>query len=165
VEQKQFRGPATFPGSREGWLKASLAWLGVIAFSSTALAGRWAEDTFDSIASALSVVFPLRQAGLYHIFAFGAEKSVHVTMFFVLALLLWNAVPERFRHPLVITLAGTLIGIGSELLQAFFPGRDPTIRDVLINGATTAVGACLASYFYRRQSLNRVSITAELKRS
>jgi VanZ family protein len=146
-------------------LKVSLAWLGVIAFSSTALAGRWAEDTFDYLASAVSVIIPLRQSGLYHVFAYGAEKSVHVTMFFVLALLLWNAVPERFRNPLAITVAGTLIGVGSELLQLLFPGRDPAIRDVLINGTTTAIGACLASYFYRRQSLNGSPLAAELERS
>ena len=47
------------------------------------------------------------------------------------------------------TLAtGFAIGIASELLQFVFPGRDPAVRDALINFAGTILGAFAFTLFF-----------------
>ncbi len=61
-------------------------------------------------------------------------------MFFILALLLCQALPSGRRKEYQVIAAGAIIGSCSEYLQSFFPGRDPAIRDVLINVAGTALG-------------------------
>jgi VanZ family protein len=40
-----------------------------------------------------------------------------------------------------VVLAGLIVGTASELLQRAFPGRDPAIHDVLINGLGALFGA------------------------
>jgi VanZ family protein len=73
-----------------------------------------------------------------------ADKSVHVGLFFILALLSWNSVmrPARIRFAIVLGI-GLLVGSTSEFLQRFFPGRDPSFSDVLINFGSAAIGALL----------------------
>jgi VanZ family protein len=69
-----------------------------------------------------------------------ADKGVHVSLFFVLALLLWRILPDVQWKIARILLFGAAVGSASEFLQSFFPGRDPALRDVLINIGGTAVG-------------------------
>jgi len=117
----------------------AVLWISVIFFSSTGIARRWAEEAFHSLAAVLSQHAGL--GGAYDPLHFAAEKSVHIGLFFGLALLLMRILPRRYRNPAVIILTGAVVGSASEFLQRFFPGRDPTLRDVCINIAATALGA------------------------
>ena len=75
-----------------------------------------------------------------------ADKGFHVTLFLVLAVLLWKALPPGSWKVAGILILGAIMGSASEFLQSFFPGRDPAIRDVLINIAGTAIGATLVAW-------------------
>lgn len=130
------------------WWIAVAAWLGVIAFSSTSMAGRGSEAAFFSLSAVLfRYLHPSYTE--YLVIHFLADKSVHVIMFAVLGILLWQAIPS-WRWKLVIILAvGGVVGSCSEWLQSFFPGRDPAIRDVLINVGSTALGLIICSAISR----------------
>lgn len=122
------------------WLWAAIAWIGLIFFSSTTVAGESSEEAF----SALSQLFVKHlQPGTssYDIVHLLADKSVHVALFFIFAVLLWRALPNAPGKIVFIVIAGAVIGSCSELLQIIFPARDPAIRDVLINIGGTALGA------------------------
>lgn len=125
------------------WAWAAAAWVVVIFFSSTSLAGQSSEEAF----SALSHLFTHLQPGTssYDVVHLLADKSVHIALFTVFAVLLWRALAEVARKVLWILLIGAFIGSCSELLQNFFPGRDPAIRDVLINIGGTAFGVILSA--------------------
>jgi VanZ family protein len=100
------------------------------------------------LASALFVGHVI-QAGdsVYRVIHLLADKGFHVTLFSILAVLLWRAIPAGPRKIISILLVGGIVGSISEGLQSFFPGRDPAIRDVLINIAGTAFGIALITRF------------------
>ena len=136
-----------------GWIVGIALWIGVIFFSSTSLAAHWCEKAFRFLSA---IIFSHLRAddssyGLIHLLA---DKSVHVGLFLVLALLLWQALPNAQWKIVRIILFGAAVGSASEFLQRFFPGRDPAVRDVLINVAGTAVGVgvCLAWIKYRSRT-------------
>lgn len=138
------------------WAWAAVAWVGVIFFSSTSLAGQSSEEAF----SALSHLFTHLQPGTssYDVMHLLADKSVHIALFTVFAVLLWGALPRTARKVPWILLIGAFIGSCSELLQNFFPGRDPAIRDVLINIGGTSLGIILAALISRlRPSTSRLA--------
>lgn len=121
------------------WWIAVAAWLGVIAFSSTSMAGQGSEQAFFSLSSVLfRYLHPSYTE--YLTIHFLADKGVHVTLFAVLGILLWQAIPSWRWNAAIILAAGAVVGSFSEFLQSFFPGRDPAIRDVLINIGGTALG-------------------------
>ena len=122
----------------------------MIFFSSTSLASEWCEEAFHFIAS---IIFPGLgphdvSLGFLHLLA---DKGVHVTLFLVLAVLLWNFFPNASWKVVVIIFCGALVGSASEFLQRFFPGRDPAIRDVLINIGGTAIGVWLCISYVKRR--------------
>jgi VanZ family protein len=136
------------------WSLAVAAWLVVIFFSSTSTARRWSENSFQWGSELLG---RLHSAGHdYSLLHFIAEKGVHVTLFTVLAFLLWKALGDRPRKIGLIIVIGATVGSASEGLQSFFPDRDPAVRDILINIGGAAQGALLSSAFARRRSLARV---------
>ncbi len=140
------------------WWIAVAAWLGVIAFSSTSMAGQGSQEAFVSLSSILfRYLHPSYTE--YLIIHFLADKSVHVALFAVLGILLWQAIPSWRWKPVVILVAGGLIGSCSEFLQSFFPGRDPAIRDVLINigGTALGLGICFAVSRLRRHRRQQTS--------
>lgn len=124
---------------RNYWVLAVIVWVLLIFFSSTTLAGEWAENIFATLS--LPFLMSSQSNGLSLEWPhFVAEKSVHVTLFFVLALLLWRAIPSISHKVWLVLFCGALIGSMSEILQGFFPKRDPALRDVCINTAATAIG-------------------------
>jgi len=127
---------------------AVTGWILLIGFSSTSLAGSWAEQAFHAIATWLFQPCQLAVGGspLFH---FVAEKSVHVCLFAIFAVLLWNTLPPSWRKLEFVVLAGTVLGGGSEFLQRFFPGRDPAWRDVCINATATTLGAVMSCWLSR----------------
>jgi VanZ family protein len=146
------------------WWFAVAAWLGLIAFSSTSAAGESSERAFSSLSAILLRYFHVSDR-VYWLFHFIADKGVHVTLFAVLAILLWQAIPQGRGKSVVILLAGGLVGSGSELLQRFFPDRDPAIRDVIINLGGTAFGLMLCwavSRWQSRHTAREMTSTAEV---
>ena len=133
-------------GRVNNWIWAVLAWIGVIFVSSTSLASKWAEGLFDFISSEfLSGLH--RDSPSFGIVHLVADKGFHVSLFCILAILLWLAIMYDGRKWLLILLSGAVVGTCSELLQRFFPDRDPAVRDVLINIGGTALGLmfCVAA--------------------
>ncbi|MGI8960438.1 MAG: VanZ family protein [Bryobacteraceae bacterium] len=134
-----------------GWILAVLAWVGVIFFSSTALASQWCERAFHFLSAMIfSHLRPDDSSfGLIHLLA---DKGVHVSLFFVLALLLWKTLPNAQWKIARVLLLGAVVGSASEFLQRFFPGRDPALRDVLINVAGTAIGVGVSIAWIKHRS-------------
>ncbi len=133
------------------WRFAVAFWICVIFFSSTSLASKWCESAFAYVSHALWS--GLRSdASSYDIVHLLADKGLHVTLFCVLAILLWQAIRRVRYKAWTILVAGIIVGSCSELLQRFFPDRDPAIRDVLINIAGTAVGIALSARFSSKRS-------------
>jgi VanZ family protein len=81
---------------------------------------------------------------------FAAEKCFHLAAFAVFAMLMWMVVPDVPWKLCAILAVGIVVGTTSELLQSFFPGRDPAMRDVVINSIGTIVGATLSLAFSRK---------------
>jgi VanZ family protein len=126
------------------WWYAALAWVGVIFFSSTSLASQWCERAFAFLSELLLGRKVVQQPSfdLVHLLA---DKGLHVAMFLILAMLLWRALPAGPFRAWQILVLGLIVGSCSEFLQRFFPGRDPAIRDVLINLGGTALGVASSS--------------------
>ena len=120
------------------WAWAAIAWIGVIFFSSTSLAGQSSEEAFSALSHFVIQLQPGTSS--YNVAHLLADKGVHIGLFAVFAVLLWGALASANRKIAWILLIGAFIGSCSELLQNFFPGRDPAIRDVFINIGGTALG-------------------------
>lgn len=133
------------------WTTGVIGWICVIFFSSTTLAAQWCERLFRFLASVLFGNLP-PYSSPYSIIHLVADKGFHVFMFVVLALLLWKAIPEGRWKISTILATGLFIGSCSEFLQRFFPGRDPAVRDVLINLGGTALGVLLIIAIAERHS-------------
>jgi len=144
--------PALNPQSRV-WSLATIAWIGVIFFSSTSTAGRWSEQLYDAISRLFYTGSNnLGSDSLLHLLA---DKGFHVGLFLILAVFLWKTIPDARWKVTAILLLGLLVGSCSELLQALFPDRDPALRDVLINLGGTTGGVTLCLGVRRRSQRNR----------
>ena len=132
------------------WAAASLLWAGLILYSST----NHAERTFDNFLTWIEAVFTKVDTQAPDALPpdrFWHKKGMHLGMFFGFAFLLSRTAADarrRARYPIILA-AGVLLGIVSELVQFSYPGREPVLRDVLINAAGTALGALV---FVRRDS-------------
>jgi VanZ family protein len=126
------------------WIWVVAVWIGVIFFSSTSLASKWAEGTFHFVSAQL--FSNLEQRPSFDLIHLLVDKGFHVSLFCILAILLWQAIDSGARKPWFILGCGAVVGSCSEFLQRFFPDRDPALRDVLINigGTTLGVLLCLA---------------------
>jgi len=139
-------------GSTRLWMAASGAWIMVILFSSTSLASDYCERAFAWLyGSTVEKSFSSQEVyALLHVFA---DKGLHLALFFVLGILLWGVfTASGWRRVTYIVGLGLIVGTASEILQAFFPGRDPAVRDVLINMVGTLIGAAamLSHTFHTR---------------
>ena len=138
---------------KDPWHWAVLAWIGTIFFSSTSLAAKWCEEAFQSVTGfffgGLGPHVPYY--GLVHLLA---DKGLHVTLFLILAILLWKSIPQGRWKIEEILVCGAFVGSCSEFLQRFFPGRDPAIRDVMINVGGTALGVLVSMEFVRLHRAN-----------
>lgn len=132
------------------WIIPAVAWVGLIFFSSTALAAAWSEHAFAFVVRTLRRWGP--PAGPSGDLHFLMEKGFHFTLFLVLSLLLWRAIAGIRYKMGAILLAGLVIGSASEYLQSFFPGRDPALRDVALNVSSVAVGLLLMATLRRQES-------------
>ena len=140
------------------WTGVLPVWVGLILFSSTSLAGQVSDAAFTRF-----VATHIRRHDIFDLYHrchvyFLAEKTVHITMFIVLALILWRLLPDVPGKGVVVFLCGTLLGCGSELVQRLFPDRDPALRDVLINAAGTAIGVAIVFLGARRRRRSRSTV-------
>jgi VanZ family protein len=134
------------------WRVAVAAWIALIFYSSTSQAGRISEQAFTYLTSSIR---HRADPGHFAIFHFIADKSVHVSLFCILAILLWRAFRSPTLKPLKIIAFGAVIGSCSELLQRLFPDRDPAIRDVLINVGGTCLGLAISLAVLKWQRLHQ----------
>ena len=129
-----------------------LAWVGVIFCSSTSFAGTESEQLFSHL-SELFLPELQKNTSSYETVHFLADKSVHVGLVSILGMLLWKVLSNSrtWQKIAPALLVGAIVGSCSELLQSFFPGRDPAVTDVLINIGGTAMGIALSIAFGNRQ--------------
>jgi VanZ family protein len=130
---------------------AALGWLLLILFSSSSLAAIWSDLGFRWLA--LRLLGNSLQEGqpFYVALSFAAEKSFHLFVFAVFAMLFWKMIPDVPWKFAWVVAAGSVLGTASELLQSRFPGRDPTLRDILINIAGATAGAAISLTFGKRR--------------
>lgn len=74
---------------------------------------------------------------------FLAEKGVHMALFTTMGFVLWSMFPARQRSVMIVLAVGAVIGVCSEILQ-IFTGRDPSIRDAVLNACGVAMGMAIA---------------------
>src|SRR3954452_19801281 len=127
------------PGARPRslWVLLSLFWITIIFWGSSTAAEQFCERVVgrciawspgQDLASAPIVISEDQ---------FWLKKTAHVILFLILAFLLSRAFQGLRRGPWVYVLAaGVMVGIVSECIQIFYPTREATIRDGLINAAT-----------------------------
>lgn len=139
----------------KAWWIAVAAWVGVIFFSSTTIASVWCEEAF-SFVSGLFFSGMRPDSSPYGVVHLAADKGLHVTLFLVLALLLYRAISDPKAKAAKILGFGFVVGCCSEYLQSFFPGRDPAFRDVIINVSGTALGLAIST-LARRSPSSQVS--------
>ena len=107
------------------------AWVGLIFFSSTGVAGRWANALYALLSS---------HSGLGEgVTMFLFQKAYHVFLFAVLGGLLISGA-SRSPAFLRVVLWSFVIGALSEALQLLFANRGPSFRDVLLNGVSGLFG-------------------------
>ena len=80
---------------------------------------------------------------------FYARKGVHLTIYAVLAMLLWRAIrqpvrndqrPWIWKHAGLALLLAACYAAGDEFHQPFIPNRDGCVRDVVIDTCGSAAG-------------------------
>ena len=130
--------------SRRRYAAASAAWTGLILFSSTTLASELCEGAFARLYGATLGKHSASQ-NAFELTHFLAEKGLHLTLFCVFGILMWQVFTlPRWPRIGAVLVAGLIVGTSSELLQTLFPGRDPAIRDVLVNGFGALLGAAIS---------------------
>ncbi|MFL6416488.1 MAG: VanZ family protein [Bryobacteraceae bacterium] len=142
------------------WWVAVAVWIGIIFLSSTSAASRWCEAGFSFLSGIFMSSLPTDSTsfGVIHL---AADKGLHLTLFAILAGLLFQAMASPRRRVLRILSFGFIVGCCSEYLQSFFPDRDPAIRDVFINLAGTGIGLLLTRILWRKDGIAASSASRE----
>jgi VanZ family protein len=104
-------------------------------------------DTSEETSQFVIYIFNLLGLDLHSFFGnladFIVRKCAHFTVYFVLYLLLYNALRERFtfkRALLFSLLAAFLYACSDEFHQSFVPGRGPAFKDVMIDTSGSMLG-------------------------
>jgi len=133
------------------WLIVTSLWVGLIFFSSTSLAAKYCERLYQFVRVHLlpSMIGMSGTEGVLHLIA---EKGVHFTLFFTFGFLVAHLVHgSPWGRLAKIAVFGLVVGSGSEFLQSFFPGRDPAIRDVVLNLVSAALGGLATLLWWRKK--------------
>lgn len=72
-------------------------------------------------------------------------KRIHVPQYFLLAIIVWFALPARLRTPMTpvfVLIAVVFYGIHDEFLQGLHPRRTFGLRDMVVNLCGGASGIC-----------------------
>jgi len=112
-------------------------WIGLIFFSSTAVAGHWATDLYNAVLVGFDASGATDMPSL-------APKLFHVFMFVGLSRLLSSiTVGEKARQILICGAWCFTIGILGEGIQLFVSTRAPSLLDVMLNGCSGALSSFL----------------------
>ncbi len=131
--------PLRLPGLRKRRLAWILIHVGLVLFSSTNIAGQASEYAFQFYRDWTGLD---GGAGLHLL----ADKGVHFSLFFTLGLILYYSLIAPTREKVLwVLLACLLVGSASEGLQFYFPGRHPSLADVMLNGVSGLLGAVFVS--------------------
>ena len=82
---------------------------------------------------------------------FIAKKTGHVLEYGILALLLLRALQGHRQRFVVAGVISFLYAISDEFHQSFVPHREPTLRDVIIDGAAVAFFLLLSYLWMSRR--------------
>jgi VanZ family protein len=123
------------------WLMV-LAWMAIIFIFSSQPG-----DTSEETSKLVIYVFNLLGLDLNSVFGtladFIVRKCAHFTEYFILYMLIYNALKESFsfKKALIFALLGVFLYASSdEFHQSFVPGRGPAFRDVLIDTSGGLLG-------------------------
>jgi VanZ family protein len=123
--------------------------IALILFSSSSAASRFCDGLFYS-----NVYFfgaARNHHGLLSAIHFILEKGMHLVLFLIFGHLLMLSANGSYSSRVVFVLAsGLILGTAAEFLQTFFVGRDPTVRDTLIDFAGASLGVVTATQRSRR---------------
>lgn len=120
--------------------------IAMILFSSTSAAARICDAVFYGVLGRF--FFAASGHDTIRAIHFVLEKGTHLTLFFVFGLLLIRAdFGSMTRRVPFVLAAGAVLGIAAEYLQTFFVGRDPAIRDALIDLFGTCLGVLAVAMF------------------
>lgn len=76
------------------------------------------------------------------------KKTAHIVEYAIFALLVYRALVgsgvAKTKSLVLSILLSTLYGVTDEIHQGFTPGREPKVRDVMID----SLGSTLGAYFY-----------------
>ncbi len=138
--------------ARRWWAAAAaVAWLGLIFFASTSTAEAWCRRIYTRLVELFITAAP----GMVEADAgFWQHKAVHVVLFFVFAVLLSEVFRGRRGGTAAVLVGGAVVGLLSEAVQMFFPGRDPGLRDAAINMGATLAGVLVYRWLRRRSARN-----------
>lgn len=143
------------------WLLV-VAWM-VVIFVFSSMNG----DSSDEKSKFVIYIFNLLGLNLDGIFGtladFIVRKCAHFTEYFILYMLLYNAIKENFsfKKALLFSIIGVFLYASSdEFHQSFVPGRGPSFRDVCIDtsgGLLALVILYLSFTFKKKQGFKKIS--------
>jgi VanZ family protein len=117
-------------------------WVCVIMLSSTTAVDQAANSLLTKL---LSLVDGDRSFGVVK---FLAQKGAHIFLFSLLGWLVIALISGGSKRRLLLATAATFaVGTCSESLQAVFPGRNPTLFDLMLNGVSGTSAAYLRLRF------------------
>jgi VanZ family protein len=132
------------------WLPV-LLWMAVIFTASTNAMS--ASQTSRFLRPFFTWLLPSASPQTIDSLIFGTRKSAHAAEYAVLALLLWRAWRKpapgdsrkwNMREAFWIWLVAVVYAVSDEWHQSFYPSRQGSGLDVLIDGAGAAGGLCVA---------------------
>lgn len=139
------------------WRAASILWIVLILYSSTATAERFCDKAYDEVLACIAGNRGL-SVDAEDNDRFWPKKIMHSALFIILGYLLVKAAGHSTESTAVYTIAlGTVVGISSELVQLGFPSREPAIRDVLINIGSLVTTMIVFQKRMKKKPLGRAS--------
>ncbi|MCM3118457.1 VanZ family protein [Neobacillus sp. MER 74] len=144
---------------RRWWILAAILWMSLI-FCFTQLPYFTGEKTSEAIQTVVvkehkTINTPVGDNEDINVLNLIVRKATHVTVFGILALLLFKFF-EIYRYSYIVSWLLTFIyAITDEYHQSFMPGRVASLRDVLFDSAGALI-TLLMVYFIIRQKRNKM---------
>jgi len=95
------------------------------------------------------------------------RKAAHIFLYFVLGVLLYNAIyrcrPVAKRAVLLAIVIACVYAISDELHQLFVPGRSGEVRDVLIDTAAATLAVVASAWIVRLLSSHKLTKPSEVQ--
>ncbi|WP_144555434.1 VanZ family protein [Bacillus sp. X1(2014)] len=147
--------------SRKGWLLAVILWMALIFFF-TQLPYFTGEKTSKAIQHVVvkehnTIHTPSADHEEINVLNLVVRKATHVTVFGILALLLFKSL-EIYRYSYILSWVLTfLYAVTDEYHQSFMSGRVSSFRDVLFDSLGALLGLTLMFFINRKRKLIRTT--------